>query len=162
MGKDHKEEIEKICKDMHELIMKQNHNPQEVEVMHYYSEMIYYLTAVDAMNQAEEEGMYSMANGGQSGMYRPMPPMPMYDYSRDGGYDGQSMRNVNSNVRGGNRGGNRGRSNARGNSYDGSYDGSYEGGQSMDGYSEAGGGQSGHMPRPPYDWEGREYSERRY
>lgn len=151
---------------MKELIMQPDHSPQEVEVMHYYSEMIYYLTAVDAMNKAEEEGMFemsSMANGGQSGRMNPMgqmgpmPPMPMYDYSREGSYDGgQSMQNGSSNARG-NRGGGRGRSNARGGSYGGSYEGSYDGGQSM-----ARGGQSGHMPREIYDWESNEYSERRY
>lgn len=136
MGKNHEDEIEKICMDMKKLIMKQDHTPTEVDAIHHYAEIIYYLTTTDAMNQAKEEGMFEM--GGQSG--RMMPPI--YDYSMDG----QSM------ARGGNRGGGRGRSNEdmRGRNRDGSYERSMRGG----------GGSMNHLPREDYDWQGDGYSER--
>lgn len=145
MGKDYKDEIEKACRNMNEILNKQNQSPAEVDAAHHYAEIIYYLTTTAAMNKAEEEGMFSE---GQS-----MRRAPMYDYSMEG----QSM------ARGG-RGGRGG----RGRSNEGSYEGqsrerSYEEmrGRSQDGSYERGrGGQSGRMPREIYGWEDDEYSER--
>lgn len=137
MGKNHEDEIEKICMDMKKLIQKQDHTPTEVECIHDYAEVIYYLTVTDAMNKAEEEGGFSMAMDGRS--MRMMPPI--YDYSMEGGQSGR-----------------------RGRSYEGgrSMDGRMGRDNDNDGrYSERrGGGSMGHMPRDPYDWESERYSER--
>lgn len=131
MGKNHEDEIEKICMDMKKLIMKQDHTPTEVDAIHHYAEIIYYLTTTDAMNEAKEEGMFE--TGGQSG--RMMPPI--YDYSmgeqsmargRDGRY------RSNDDMRG-------------------RRDGNYE-------RNMRGGGSMNHMPRESYDWQGEGYSER--
>lgn len=148
MGKNHEDEIEKICMDMKKLIMKQDHTPTEVDAIHHYAEIVYYLTTTDAMNQAKEEGMFEM--GGQSG--RMMPPM--YDYSMEG----ESMARGGRGGRGGrsneNYGGQSGRGSyddMRGRSRDGSYERNMRGG---------GGGSMNHMPREGYDWQGECYSER--
>lgn len=133
MGKNHEDEIEKICMDMKKLLMKQDHTPTEVDAMHHYAEIVYYLTATDAMNQAKEEGMFEM--GGQSG--RMMPPI--YDYSMEG----QSMAR-------GRDGRYRSNDDMRGRSRDGSYERNMRGG----------GGSMNHMPREGYDWQGEGYSER--
>lgn len=136
MGKDYKEEIEKACRHMNEILNKQNQTAQEVDAAHHYAEIVYYLTTAGAMNKAENNGMYM---DGQSGRM-----MPNYDYSME---NQSMMRGGRSGIRGG-----RGR-------------GSYNDGYSMnDGYSERDmrGGQSiGNMPRNQYDWENDEYPNRR-
>ena len=53
MGKDFKEEIEKACRHMNEILNKQNQTAQEVDAAHHYAEIIYYLTTAGAMNKAE-------------------------------------------------------------------------------------------------------------
>lgn len=141
MGKDYKDEIEKACRNMNDILNKQNQTPQEVDAAHHYAEIIYYLTATAAMNKAEEDGMFGEGQSMRRG--------PIYDYSMDG----QSMARGG---RGGNRGG-RGR-------------GSYNDGRQMNAYSERdmreremmGDGQSGRMPREVYDWENDEYPPQRY
>lgn len=147
MGKDYREEIDKACRNMNEILNKQNQTAQEVDAAHHYAEIIYYLTTTAAMNKAEEEGMFSE---GQS-----MRRTPMYDYSMEG----QSM------ARGG-RGGRGGRGRSNEGSYEGqSMRGSYEEmrGRSEEGgsYERGRGGQSGYMPREMYDWENDEYPSRR-
>lgn len=131
MGKNHEDEIEKICMDMKKLIMKQDHTPTEVDAIRHYAEIIYYLTTTDAMNQAKEEGMFEM--GGQSGRM-----MPIYDYSMGE----QSMAR-------GRDGRYRSNDDMRGRSRDGNYERNMRGGGSMN-----------HMPREGYDWQGEGYSER--
>jgi hypothetical protein len=93
VGKNHEEEIEKICMDMNKLIHKADHTPTEVDCIHDYAEVIYYLTVTDAMNKAKEDGGFSMAMDGRS-----MRMTPIYDYSmgepyvRGGSYDGRMGR----------------------------------------------------------------------
>lgn len=50
-------EIDKLERDLSQLIMKQDHTPSEVECIHDYAESIYYLTVTDAM----KSGGYSEA-----------------------------------------------------------------------------------------------------
>lgn len=92
LGKNHESEIEKICMDMKKLIQKPDHTPTEVECIHDYAEVVYYLTVTDAMNEAKENGGFSMAMDGRA--MRMMPPV--YDYSMEGGrggsYDGRMGR----------------------------------------------------------------------
>lgn len=135
MGKDYKDEIEKACRNMNDILNKQNQTPQEVDAAHHYAEIIYYLTTTAAMNKAEEDGMFSEGQSMRRG--------PIYDYSMDG----QSMARGG---RGGNRGG-RGR---------GSYDNAYSE-RDMIERERMGDGQSGRMPREVYDWEDDEYPRRR-
>lgn len=131
LGKDYKDEIEKACRNMNELLDKQTQTPAEVDAIHHYAETIHYLTTAGAMNKAEEGGMFMDERSMRRG--------PVYDYSMDG----QSMARGG---RGGNRGG-RGR-------------GSYNDGRSMnDMYSERdrmdGESRGGRMPQEDYDWQVR-------
>jgi hypothetical protein len=84
VGKNHEAEIEKICEDMKKLIMKPEHTATEVDAIHHYSEVIYYLTVVDAMKKAEETGEFSMNMAPVSMDGRSMRMMPSYDYSMEG------------------------------------------------------------------------------
>lgn len=63
-------EIDKLERDLSQLIMKQDHTPSEVECIHDYSESIYYLTATDAMKRGgySEAGIYY--KGSMTGMDR--------------------------------------------------------------------------------------------
>ena len=79
MGKDYKDEIEKACRNMNDILNKQNQTPQEVDAAHHYAEIIYYLTTTAAMNKAEEEGMFSEGQSMRRG--------PIYDYSWDSGQE---------------------------------------------------------------------------
>lgn len=88
MGKDYREEIDKACRNMNDILNKQTQTPQEVDAAHHYAEIIYYLTATAAMNKADSEGMF---DDGQS-----MRRGPIYDYSMDG----QSMARGNRGGRG--------------------------------------------------------------
>lgn len=134
MGKDYREEINKACKHMNEILDKQSQTAAEVDAIHHYAEVIYYLTTAGAMNKAEEEGTFMDERSMRRG--------PIYDYSMEG----QSM------ARGG-RGGNRG----RGRSYEDGRsmrrggmemdDGRYSERERMDGDSRA-----GRMPQDDYDW----------
>ena len=91
LGYNHEAEIEKICKDINKLIMKADHTPAEVDAIHDYAEVIYYLTTTDAMNKATMEGM-SMAsmNGGSMRMMPSYGRSMDHEYSMDGrrGRDG--------------------------------------------------------------------------
>ena len=96
LGKNHETMIERACEEAKKIIMKTDHTPAEVDAAHDWAEVAYYLTVMDAMNEATEKG-FSMD-------YYPsmaMPSMrldPIYDrgsmegYSRDGriGRDGDS------------------------------------------------------------------------
>jgi len=95
VGKNHEEEIEKICMDMKKLIQKPDHTPTDVDCIHDYAEVIYYLTVTDAMNKAKETGEFSMNMSPVSMDGRSMRMMPTYDYSmegRRGSYDGRMGR----------------------------------------------------------------------
>ncbi len=147
MGKNHEAEIEKICEDMKKLIMKPEHTPTEVDAIHHYSEVIYYLTVVDAMKKAEEEGEFSMNMAPVSMDGRSMRMMPMYDYSMEGGQSGR-------------RGG-RGSYEGSGGSNRGSYEGrSMAGRRGRDNDNDGRYSEHGRMPREMYDWESEEYSGR--
>ena len=89
VGKNHEEEIEKICMDMKKLIQKPDHTPTEVDCIHDYAEVIYYLTVTDAMNKAEETGEFSMNMSPASMDGRSMRMTPYYDH---GSYDGRMGR----------------------------------------------------------------------
>lgn len=90
MGKNHDAMIEKACEEAKKIIMKADHTPAEVDAAHDWAEVAYYLTVMDAMNEATENG-FSMD-------YYPsmnMPSMridPHYERSMDGrrGRDGDN------------------------------------------------------------------------
>lgn len=123
---------------MKKIIMKADHTPAEVDAIHDYAEVIYYLTVTDAMHKAEEEGMFSMNMAPVSMDGQSMKMMPRYDY----GLGDHSMR--------------------RGRSYDDEiHRMSMDGRRGRDGdndgrYSE----RHGRMPRDVYDWESERYPER--
>ena len=77
-------EIDKLNKDLRQLIMKLDHTPTEVGCIHDYAEAIYYLTVTDAMNK----GGYS--EGGP--YYR--ESMTAMDRDNDGRYYENSMGRI--------------------------------------------------------------------
>lgn len=88
-------EIDKLNKDLKQLIMKADHTPTEVGCIHDYAEAIYYLTVTDAMNKGgySEGGPYyreSMTGP----YYRDGISMTAIDRDNDGRYYENSMRRV--------------------------------------------------------------------
>jgi len=82
-------EIDKLERDLSQLIMKQDHTPSEVECIHDYAESIYYLTVTDAMKR----GGYSEAGTYYRGSMDMMPNVSMtaMDRDNDGMYREGSM-----------------------------------------------------------------------
>lgn len=85
-------EIDKLNKDLKQLIMKADHTPTEVGCIHDYAEAIYYLTVTDAMNKGgySESGPYY--NESMTGPYiRNGISMTAMDRDNDGRYYENSM-----------------------------------------------------------------------
>lgn len=90
-------EIDKLERDLSQLIMKQDHTPSEVECLHDYSEAIYYLTVTDAMRHGgySETGSYYRGSMDMS----PNVSMTAMDRDNDGRYYENSMGRMHPDYR---------------------------------------------------------------